>query len=120
MVRQIHSLLRVRPRQIRWPLLRARETGVGGAKWRFPDLAELVQDVGHLGLIGVVVHENDCALLREDELGQRRPVADGHGDFGRDVGPFGQARGLEGLGIVADAYEVGVADEDGDDVVGVR
>jgi hypothetical protein len=39
--------------------------------------------------------------------------------LGRGVGPFCKAGRFEGLGVVAYADEVGVADEEGDDVVGV-
>jgi len=72
-----------------------------------------------LGLVGVVVHENHDALLREDELRECGPVVNAHGNFGGDIGPFCKSGGFEGLGIVAHADEIGVADEDGDDVVGV-
>ncbi len=119
MIRQIHPLLRIRLLQIRRSLLRARKTVIRRAKRRLPDLAELVQDVGHLGLVGVVVHEDDGAFLGQDQLRERGPVVEGHGDLGRGVGPFCEAGGFEGLGVVADTDEVGVADQDGDDVVGV-
>lgn len=39
--------------------------------------------------------------------------------MGRGVGPFCKTGRFEGLGVVAYADEVGVADEEGDDVVGV-
>ncbi len=63
MIRQIHPLLRIRPLQVRRPLLRAGETVVGGAERRLPHLAEFVQDVWDLGLVGVVVHKDDGAFL---------------------------------------------------------
>ena len=118
-IRQIHPLFRIRLLEVWWPLLRAGKIGVGGTEWGFPDLAEFIQDVGDLGLVGVVIHEYDCPLLREDELGQRGPVVNAHGDFGRGVSPFRQARGFEGLGVVAHANEIRVTDEDGDNVVRV-
>ncbi len=42
MIRQIHSLFRIRPLQAWRAVLRAGETVVGRAERRFPDLAELV------------------------------------------------------------------------------
>lgn len=65
-VGHVHSLLCVLAAEIRRSLLRARETPVRGAEGGLPHLAELVQDVRHLGLIGVVVHEDDNALLGDD------------------------------------------------------
>ena len=86
-IRQIHPLLRVRSLQIRRPLLRAWEVGVGGTERRFPDLAELVQDVRNLRLVGVVVHEYHHALLLEYEFRKRGPIVDAHGYLRRDVRP---------------------------------
>ena len=70
-------------------------------------------------MVGVVVEEDDDALVGQDHFGEGGPVREGHGDFGGGVGVGGEAGGLERGGEVADADVVAVADQDGHDVVGV-
>ena len=69
-VRQIHSVFRVLTIQIGWPLQGARKALVGGTERCLPYLAKLVQNVWHLSLIGVVVHEDDCSLSHENHVRQ--------------------------------------------------
>ena len=46
----------------------ARKTLICGIKGCFPELGKLVEDIGHSGLVGIVIHEDDGTLITEDEL----------------------------------------------------
>ncbi len=57
--------------------------------------------------------------MRKDHRAEGRPGGDAHGDLRRDVGILGEAAGFKRRSVIANANEVAVADEEGDDVVGV-
>lgn len=105
--------------QIRGSLLRARETLIHGTERRLPDMRELIENVWDGGLVGVVVHEDDGALVAENHFGERGPL----GAVLRDVGGFVDVFEDAGVGDRGDEFVdgdvVGVDDQDGDDVVGV-
>ena len=69
MIQHVHPAFRLIPADARRPLHRARKTLVGGIEGRFPELGELVEDVGDFGLVGVVVEEDDDAPAGQDHFG---------------------------------------------------
>lgn len=119
-VGHVHPFLAGLAGLVRGPLGGAGEVAVRGGKGRLPHLAELVQEPGDGGLVGLVVEHDDGPLLAEDHLPQGRPRVQGHGQGGRSVDVPDQARVDDGGGEVARVDEVVVADQDGDDVGGVR
>ena len=76
----------------------------------------MVKDIWHLGLVCVVIHKYDNAFTQQDHRAECWPGGDVHGDLRRNVGILGQATGFKRRGVVADADEVAVTDEEGDDV----
>ena len=82
-------------------------------------MAEFIEDIGDLCLVCVVVEKDDHALGAEDHFSQRGPIICGKRDLGRGVRVAAKAAGFEGSGVVAYADGVGVAKEDGEDVVRV-
>lgn len=119
MVGHVQHLARLQVGDVRGSVDGAGEGAVRGREGRFPHLAELVEDVGHGGLVGFVVHEDDGPFAGEDQFGKGGPVVDGERDVRRDVGVSAQAAVFDGTGVVSDVDEIAVAEEDGDDVVGV-
>ena len=118
-VGHVHAVHGLGRGQVRRALDGAGEVAVGGREGRLPHLAELVEDVGDLGLVGLVVEEDDDALAGEDHAAQGGPVVQAHGDLVRGVDEVDEAGVDDGGGVVARTDEVGVAHEDGEDVVGV-
>lgn len=95
------------------------EAGICRGKWSFPHLAELIKDIGDLGLIGIVVHEHDHALLCENHLRQGRPVIETHGYLPRHVQISRNAGLLDWSGEIAYPDKVGIADNDSNNIVKV-
>ena len=82
-------------------------------------MRELLHNVRHRVLVGVVVHEHDDAIVVEDHLAEGGPLVFVLGDeFGR-VEVLGDSGVLDRGHEVFDEGEVGVADEHGDDFEGV-
>ena len=93
----------------------AGEVHVLGRERRFPHVRELLHDVGHRVLVGVVVHKHDNAIVVEDHLAERGPLVFVLGDVFRCVEVLGDSGVLDRRHEVFDEGEVGVADEHGDD-----
>jgi len=70
-------------------------------------------------LIGLVIHEDDDPRVGEDELGEGRPVGEGHRDLRGTVDVFEHAGGFEGGLVEGWGDVVGVHDEQRHDVVGI-
>ena len=70
-------------------------------------------------MVGIVVHEDDGAGIREDEGVEGGPIGGIHGDLRRDIGVTGEARLYEGRRVILDSDKVSIADQKGDDVVRV-
>lgn len=66
MVGHVHAVLRLLVRQARRALLSAGERPIRRGEGRLPDLGELVHQPRDGGFVGVVVHEEEGALARED------------------------------------------------------
>ena len=110
------GLLRIESRRA---LDGAGEVHVLRREGRFPHVRELLHDVGHGVLVGVVVHEHDDAVVVEDHLAEGGPLVFVLGDeFGR-VEVLGDSGVLDRGHEVFDEGEVGVADEHGNDFEGV-
>lgn len=60
--------------EVRRALLRAGKRGVRWREGRFPDMAELIQDIRHSSLVRIIIHENDDSRVREDHLGKCGPL----------------------------------------------
>lgn len=119
MVHEVEPVLHSGVLDVGWPLHRAGEVWVNWREGCFGHLAEFVEDIGDLSLVGLVVHEDDDALAGEDHFGEGRPIVEGHGYFGGVVYIFGEAGVDNRVCVVADADIVAVDEEDGDYVVGV-
>lgn len=119
MVRHIQPLPCLSVADTRGSLHRARKTAVSRRERRLPHLAELVEDIRYDSLIGFIVHEDDGTFACQYQFRKRRPVVDGQGDSRRDVGVSAQTAVFDWSCVVAYIDEVAVADEDGDDIVGV-
>lgn len=90
------------------------------AERRLPHVGELIEDIRDLGLIGIVVHKDNDTLLGEDELGEGWPVVQTHGDIWWLVKIWTQSAVLEGCSVVTYFHVVGVYDQEGDYIVGIR
>jgi len=82
-------------------------------------MGEFVKDVGIFHLVGVVVHEDNYTLLRQDHFGESRPLVEAHRDIRRLIQVVGQVGLLEDLTVVTRLDEVAVDNEEGHDIVGV-
>lgn len=120
MICQVHPLLRLRVSYPRWPLHGTRERLVRGVEGRLPHLREFVQDVRYGGLVSAVIHEDDGALVAQDQLFERRPIGQVHGDDGRHVGVCQQAGRLDGADEVLHSRVVAVGNEDRNNLVPIR
>lgn len=110
------GLLRIEARRA---LDGAGEVHVLRREGRFPHVRELLHDVGHGVLVGVVVHEHDDAVVVQDHLAERGPLVFVLGDELGRVEVLGDPRVFDRGHEVFDEGEVGVADEHGDDFEGV-
>ena len=68
MIRHIHPPSRLLIAQPGRSLHSARKALISRIKGCFPELRELVEDIGHGGLISLIIHEDDGALIPEDEF----------------------------------------------------
>lgn len=119
-VSHVHPLVRVLRLQPRGPLDGTRERGIGGRERRLPHLGKFVHKPWSLGLVGLIVHEDDSSLAGEDHARQGRPIIPGHGDLGRRVDQIPQSRALDGFDEIIRRNVVCIADEDGDHVIRMR
>ena len=120
MIHHVHPPLCLLPTQPRRPLHRTWKRWINRIKRRLPNLAELVQEPRHGGLVRVVVQEHNDALPAEDHLRQQRPVIQAHGHPRRHVQVRREPARLDGRHKVRDGPQVAVTDEDGHDVERVR
>lgn len=120
MIHQIKPVVPVTGGEIWRALHSAREIAVGGIKWSFPHLRELDQNPRHRGLICLVVHEYHNSLSCQNHGAQGWPIFNAHGFYRGRVGILDNPGVLEGGYKVADGIIVGIANENSDDIVGVR
>lgn len=82
-------------------------------------MCKFIENIWHRSLIGVVIHEEDETFIRENHFAQRGPLV----AVLRDICGFVDVREKAGVGDCWDEIfydgEVAVADEDGEDFVGV-
>lgn len=120
MVGDVHEvLMRFLGVKSRRALDGAREVHILRREGCLPHVRELLHDVGHGVLVGVVVHEHNDAVVVEDHLSEGGPLVFVLGDEFRRVEVLGDSRVLDRGHEVFDEGEVGVADEHGDDFEGV-
>ena len=103
--------------QTRRALLGAWKGGICGTVWSLPHLAKFIEDVRDLGLVGLVVHEDDDAFPGKDHVTESGPVAAMHRNPWGNIEVVGETRILNGIDIVGDIAEVRVDEEDCNDVV---
>jgi hypothetical protein len=82
-------------------------------------VGELVKDVGVFDLVCVVIHEDNDTLLRQDHLGESRPLVEAHRDVRRLVQVVGQVRLLENFTVVSRLNEIAVDNEECHDIIGM-
>ncbi|KAH6609599.1 hypothetical protein Trco_002945, partial [Trichoderma cornu-damae] len=119
-VHQVEPVLGRVGGQVRRALDRAGKRPVGGIKGRLPHLGELVHEPGVGRLVGLVVEEHDDAAAADDHVLQRGPVVQAHGEDGGHEGVLEDARLLDKGHVERRVRVVAVAQQDGDDVVGMR
>lgn len=119
MVHQIEAILGRRGGQVRWALHGARECAVHRVKLRLPHLRELVHEPWVGRLVGLVVEEHDDAAAVEDEVLQRGPVVDAHGEDGGHIRVLEEARLLDIRHVDGRVRVVAILQQNGDHVVGM-
>jgi hypothetical protein len=82
-------------------------------------VGKLVKDVRVFDLVCVVIHENNDTLLRQDHLGESRPLVEAHRDVRRLVQVVGQVRLLQNLTVVSRLNEVAVDNEECHNIIGM-
>ena len=119
MVGHVHAVLGLCSSNTRWTLLGARECTLGRGEGSLPHLGELVHQPWVGGLVGLVIHEEDHALVGDDHLGECGPVTQSHGALRGCVDIVHQAGCLDGGHEVAGVHVVVVAHQDSHHVEGV-
>lgn len=97
----------------------AREGTISRREGCLPHVGELVENVGIFGLVCVVIHEDDDALLRKDQFGQSRPLIETHRNVRWLVKVVRQVRLLKNFTVVAWLNEIAVDNEERHDIIWV-
>lgn len=97
----------------------AREGTISRREGSLPHVGELVENVGIFGLVCVVIHEDDNALLRKDQFGQSRPLVETHRNVWWLVKVIRQVGLLKNLTVVTWLNKIAVDNEERHDIVWV-
>lgn len=114
----VPSLSHIRKRW--WSLYSAWEAAILRREWRLPHMAKLIQDIWHFGLICLVVHEDDHALSREDQLRESRPLILSHWHIWWCINIRAQSGVLYRSGVVSHSDVVTVDNQERHYVVWMR
>lgn len=97
----------------------AREGTISGGEGSLPHVGELVENVRIFGLVCIVIHEDDDALLGKDQFGQSRPLVETHRNVWWLVKVIRQVGLLKNLTVVSWLNEIAVDNEERHDIIWV-